>query len=253
MSHSRSQITEPKHRQWNLGDHPEHFGPNTGTQVPPGVPDVYGRRSCGITMMMAHERKQRDYSMVHFPGGIRASEVQRPTTGRVSSESNHVDMRRDRVVEGILSGGPSLADSFPIARIDNGPNAAINLQSNPPFQLVTQCSLLRLSECSGQSRLCFGCKLKLQQDIHTQLKHAAAPCFLSQVLRSIPKICVISFCNRPRPLVTQAPCTLFNVQPTSSCRQPCHIGYPRRCQVSRVGGVIQVTLAGGNPQLEPME
>lgn len=141
MSHSRSQITEPKHRQWNLGDHPEHFGPNTGTQVPLGVPDVYGRRSRGITMMMAHERKQRDNSMVHFPGGIRASEVQRPTTGRVSSESNHVDMRRDRVVEGMLSGGPSLADSFPIARIDNGPNAAINLQSNPPFQLVTQCSL----------------------------------------------------------------------------------------------------------------
>lgn len=86
----------------------------------------------------------------------------------------------------------------------------------------------RLSECSGQSRLCFGCKLKLQQDIHTQLKHAAAPCFLSQVLRSIPKICVISFCNCPRPLVTQAPCMLFNVQPTSSCRQPCHIGHPRR-------------------------
>lgn len=27
----------------------------------------------------------------------------------------------------------------------------------------------------------------------------------------------------------------------------------RRCQVSRLGGVIQVTLAGGNPQLEPME
>jgi hypothetical protein len=91
--------------------------------------------------MMGHERKQRDNSMVHFPGGIRASEVQRPTTGRVSSESNHVDMRCDQVVEGILSGGP-LADSFPIARIDNGPNAAINLRSNPPFQLVAQCSLL---------------------------------------------------------------------------------------------------------------
>lgn len=52
-------------------------------------------------------------------------------------------MRRDRVVEGILSGGPSLADSFPIARIDNGPNAAINLQSNLPFQLATQCSLFQ--------------------------------------------------------------------------------------------------------------
>lgn len=142
MSHSRSQITEPNHRQWNLRDHPEHFGPNTGPQVPLGVPDVYGRRSRGITMMLAHERKQRDNSTVHFPGGIRASEVQRPTPGRVSSESNHVDMHRDRVVEGILSGGPSLADSFPIARIDNGPNAAINLRSNPPFQLVTQCSLL---------------------------------------------------------------------------------------------------------------
>jgi hypothetical protein len=49
-------------------------------------------------------------------------------------------MRRDRVVEGILSGGPSLADSFPTARIDNGPNAAIHLKViNPPFQLVTQC------------------------------------------------------------------------------------------------------------------
>ncbi|KAJ9428075.1 hypothetical protein QL093DRAFT_1003238 [Fusarium oxysporum] len=44
----------------------------------------------------------------------------------------------------------------------------------------------------------------------------------------LQEICVISFCNCPRPLVAQAPCMLFNVQPTSSCRQPCHIGYTRR-------------------------
>ncbi|KAJ0127113.1 hypothetical protein HZ326_29780 [Fusarium oxysporum f. sp. albedinis] len=99
MSHSRSQITEPNHRQME----------SLGT-----IPNISGQ-------------SRRDNSTVHFPGGIRASEAQRPTTGRVSSESNHVDMRRDRVVEGILSGGPSLADSFPIARIDNGPNAAIHL------------------------------------------------------------------------------------------------------------------------------
>jgi hypothetical protein len=52
-------------------------------------------------------------------------------TARVSSESNHVDMRRDevvKVVEGNLSGGLSLADNhYPTAReSNNGPNAVNN-------------------------------------------------------------------------------------------------------------------------------
>ena len=54
-----------------------------------------------------------------------------PMTARVSLESNHVDMRRDWVVEGNLSGGPSLADSYPAAReSNNGPNAANDLRTN---------------------------------------------------------------------------------------------------------------------------
>ena len=54
-----------------------------------------------------------------------------PMTARVSLESNHVDMRRDWVVEGNLSGGPSLADSYPAPReSNNGPNAANDLRTN---------------------------------------------------------------------------------------------------------------------------
>jgi hypothetical protein len=54
-----------------------------------------------------------------------------PMTGRVSSESNHVDMRRDWVVEV----SQSLADSNSF--VNNGPNAAIDSRANLHF---TQCS-----------------------------------------------------------------------------------------------------------------